>query len=103
MRTAAPTTSENVPASGSTSRLARTRTRGGVRRPGESHRDRLLPSLLTPDEVAALLRTSKKAIYAMIERAQLPGVVRLGRRVLVREADLLEWLRQNTHAIAGKE
>jgi excisionase family DNA binding protein len=41
--------------------------------------------LLTPTEVAALLRTSRKAIYTMIERAQLPGVVRIGRRVLVRE------------------
>ena len=61
-----------------------------------------LPTLLTPDEVATLLRTSRKAIYAMIERGQLPGVVRLGRRVLVREADLLEWLRQHTHAIAGE-
>jgi excisionase family DNA binding protein len=58
--------------------------------------------LLTPDEVAALLRTSRKAIYAMVERGQLPGVVRIGRRVLVLEADLLQWLRQNTQAIAGK-
>jgi excisionase family DNA binding protein len=61
-----------------------------------------LPTLLLPDEVAGLLRTSRKAVYAMIERGQLPGVVRLGRRVLVREADLLEFLCHNTHAIAGK-
>jgi len=63
----------------------------------------LLPTLLLPDEVAGLLRTSRKAVYAMIERGQLPGVVRLGRRVLVREADLLEFLRHNTHAVAGEE
>jgi excisionase family DNA binding protein len=55
-----------------------------------------LPTLLTPAEVAALLRTSKIAIYAMAERAQLPGVVRIGRRLLFREADLLDWLGQNT-------
>jgi excisionase family DNA binding protein len=42
------------------------------------------PVLLTPIEVADLLRTSRKAIYTMIERAQLPGIVRIGRRVLVR-------------------
>ena len=30
----------------------------------------------------------------MVERAQLPGVVRIGRRVLVREDTLLDWLRQ---------
>ena len=54
------------------------------------------PVLLTPTEVADLLRTSRKAIYTMIERAQLPGVVRIGRRVLVREDALLDWLRQKS-------
>jgi excisionase family DNA binding protein len=54
------------------------------------------PVLLTPVEVAELLRTSRKAIYAMIERAQLPGVVRIGRRVLVREDALVDWLRQKS-------
>jgi excisionase family DNA binding protein len=52
--------------------------------------------LLTPAEVATLLRTSRKAIYAMVERVQLPGVVRIGRRVLVREDALLDWLRQKS-------
>jgi len=55
-----------------------------------------VPVLLTPTEVAAALRTSRKAIYTMVERAQLPGVVRIGRRVLVREDLLLEWLRQKS-------
>ena len=53
-----------------------------------------MPVLLKPTEVAELLRTSRKAIYTMIERAQLPGIVRIGRRVLVREDALLDWLRQ---------
>ena len=53
-------------------------------------------NLLTPCEVANLLRTSRKAIYAMVERAQLPGVVRIGRRVLVRQDLLLDWLRQKS-------
>jgi excisionase family DNA binding protein len=51
--------------------------------------------LLTPIEVADLLRTSRKAIYTMIERRQLPGVTRIGRRVLLREDALLDWLDQN--------
>ena len=55
-----------------------------------------LPLLLTCDDVANALRTSKKAIYAMIERGQLPGVVRIGRRVLVRQDALLNWLRQKS-------
>jgi excisionase family DNA binding protein len=50
--------------------------------------------LLTVEETAALLRTTRRAIYAMVERHQLPGVTRIGRRVLFRNADLLDWLDQ---------
>ena len=53
-----------------------------------------VPRLLTTPEVAALLRTSTKAIYAMIERRHLPGVIRIRRRVLLRADDLLHWLDQ---------
>jgi len=54
------------------------------------------PMLLTADEAARLLRTSRKAIYALIERGQLPGVTRLGRRVLIRSEALLDWLRHKS-------
>ena len=50
------------------------------------------PILLTVDEAAALLRTTRRAIYAMIERHQVPGVIRIRRRVLFRADDLLHWL-----------
>ena len=53
-----------------------------------------LPQILTADEVAALLRTSRKAIYAMVERGQLPGVPRVRRRLLVRAGELVDWLNQ---------
>ncbi|MGH9387319.1 MAG: helix-turn-helix domain-containing protein [Vicinamibacterales bacterium] len=62
----------------------------GPMRPSET------PSFLLVNEVAVLLRTSVKAIYAMIERGSLPGVVRIGRRVLVRSDILLDWLRQKS-------
>lgn len=50
------------------------------------------PMLLTASEVALLLRTSRPAVYAMAERGQLPGVIRVGRRLLVHRVDLLDWL-----------
>jgi excisionase family DNA binding protein len=57
--------------------------------------DTSLPLLLTMTETATLLRTTRKALYAMIERGLLPGVTRIGRRVLVRSEDLLEFLDHN--------
>ena len=61
--------------------------------PPQSESD--LPFLMTTVEVAAFLRKSEDAIYAMVSRAQLPGVVRVRRRLLFRRDDLLQWLDQN--------
>jgi excisionase family DNA binding protein len=52
------------------------------------------PVLLTVDEAAELLRTTRRAIYVMVDRRQLPGVTRIGRRLLFRADDLLDWLDQ---------
>lgn len=54
-----------------------------------------VPALLTASEVAEVLRTSRKAVWAMIQRKQLP-VTRIGRRVLVSSEALVEWLRQKS-------
>ena len=54
-----------------------------------------LPLLLTAEDAAELLRTTRTAVYAMVARRQLPGVTRVGRRVLFRTQDLLDWLDQN--------
>jgi excisionase family DNA binding protein len=51
--------------------------------------------LLTVDETATLLRTTRKAVYALIERRQLAGVRRLGRRILIDREELLRSLREN--------
>ncbi len=51
-----------------------------------------LPFLLTVADVAALLRTTPKAIYIMVERHQVEGVVRIGKRLLFRRDDVLRWL-----------
>ena len=79
---------------------ARLTMRAGITRedrafddPRESRRT-TLPILLTVDEAADLLRTTRRGIYTMIERRQLPGVIRIRRRVLLRAEDLLDWLDQ---------
>lgn len=54
------------------------------------------PKLLTVPEVADRLRTSAKAIYSMNDRGRLPGVVYVGRRILVRETDLIAFLDRNS-------
>ena len=53
-----------------------------------------LPMFLTVGEAATLLRKTQKAIYVMIERKQLPGVSRIGRRLIIRTQTLLHWLDQ---------
>ena len=55
---------------------------------------RAVPRFLNVEEAAELLRTTRRAIYAMVERRQLPGVVRVRRRVLFRSDVLLDWLDQ---------
>jgi excisionase family DNA binding protein len=56
---------------------------------------KILPYLLTADDMAELLRTSRKAIYSMAHRGELPGVTRIGRRMLIRRDDVLAWLDQS--------
>jgi excisionase family DNA binding protein len=73
------------------SRPAHMHSESAITSSGTKHE---LPRLLTIDEAAELLRTTRRAIYAMVERQQLPGVVRIRRRVLLRADDLLHWLDQ---------
>ena len=49
-----------------------------------------VPVFLVAREVADILRTSRPAIYAMVERGQLPGVTRIGRRILFQRDALLD-------------
>lgn len=53
------------------------------------------PALITVSEAASLLRQSVEAVYKMIQRGHLPGVLRIGRRIRVDSRVLVEWLNQN--------
>ena len=53
-----------------------------------------LPTLLTVDEAAAFPRKTRRALYSMVERGQIPGVIRLHRRLLFRADELLHWIDQ---------
>jgi excisionase family DNA binding protein len=61
-----------------------------------------LPLLLPVEIAAELLHTSPKAIYAMAERGQLPGAVRVGRRLLIRRDELLDSI-GGSRALSPKE
>jgi excisionase family DNA binding protein len=51
-----------------------------------------VPHLLTTEEVADILRTSRRVIYELIRLGRLPGVTRIGRKVLVRRDRLVEFI-----------
>jgi excisionase family DNA binding protein len=63
--------------------------------PASTSTARHTPRFLTVPEVGELLRTSPSAIYSMVERHQIGGVRRLGRRILFSEIDLVEWVDRN--------
>jgi excisionase family DNA binding protein len=67
-----------------------------MRQTANENADDELRLFFTAREVAQLLRTTVKAVYALAERGLLPGVTRLGRRLLFRRAELLDWLRQKS-------
>ena len=60
-----------------------------------------MPYLMTAGEVAAFLRTSRKAVYAMKERGRLP-VVNVGRRVLFRRDGVIALLEHGSAQSAEK-
>jgi excisionase family DNA binding protein len=61
-----------------------------------------LPLLLPVETAAEVLHTTPKAVYAMAERGQLPGAVRVGRRLLVRRDELLDSI-GGSRALSPKE
>lgn len=58
-----------------------------------------LPPLMTAQEVATLLRTTRKVVYEMARLQRLPGVIRLGRKLLFRRDRLLQFLRERESSV----
>jgi excisionase family DNA binding protein len=62
-----------------------------------------LPSVLTVDEAARLLRVNRKTLYESVRLRQIPGVVRMGRSIRIGRDALLEWLRGNGSPALGDD
>ena len=70
-----------------------TRTNAAVR--GQRDGTAGLPRLLTADDVAAWLGTTRRAVYARVDRGQFrAAVIRVGRRLYFRSDVLLASLSQ---------
>lgn len=54
--------------------------------------------LLRPGEVAETLGLGRTRTYELIERGELPGIVRIGKSVRVSADALREWIRQQAIA-----
>lgn len=50
------------------------------------------PQLLTVQEVAQRLRVTEHSLYSWIRRGLVPGVVRLGRSIRLRSAEVDRWI-----------
>jgi excisionase family DNA binding protein len=57
-------------------------------------------SVLTVDELAALLRVERKTVYAAIGRGEIPGVRRVGALLRVSRDRVLAWLAQGQDRVS---
>ena len=57
--------------------------------PRSSHRG--LPSFLTVDELAALLRVNRKTVYDALSRGEIPGARRIGGAYRISRNAVLDW------------
>lgn len=65
-----------------------------------------LPVLCTPEEVAKWLGISRKSLYIMVDRGQIPAsaVIKIGARLRFDESRLKEWIaekRAPTRGVSG--
>ena len=54
--------------------------------------DPTLPRVLTPEELAKVLRVRRRSVYEAISRGDIPGVRRIGRKVRIDRDSVLAWM-----------
>jgi excisionase family DNA binding protein len=52
---------------------------------------RLLPTFITVDELAQLLRVNRKTVYEALSRAEIPGARRIGGTYRISRDAVLRW------------
>lgn len=62
----------------------------------------LPPRLMTVEELAVLLNTSKGAVYARHARGGIPGGLRLGRTLRFDPRVIAQWLSANSASAGGQ-
>ena len=69
---------------------------GQMKGPAAASAARRESPLMTADELAGWLHCSRRAVYDRVYRGQLPGVVRVGRRLHFMRDSVLAFLQQGT-------
>jgi excisionase family DNA binding protein len=82
-------------------------TRGGdrmdeTRIEGNDSRTAALPPILTPEDLAILLRMRRRAVLDAIGRGELPGVRRVGRKIRADRDTILRWIAEGRGALCDK-
>jgi excisionase family DNA binding protein len=62
-----------------------------------------LPTVLTVDEAARLLRVNRKTLYDAVRAGEVPGVVRVGRSIRIGRDALLRWMEGNGSPALGDD
>jgi excisionase family DNA binding protein len=56
-----------------------------------------LPTLMTVDELARLLRVNRKTAYDAVAKGEIPGARRVGRTIRITRDVVVGWLRGQGH------
>jgi len=52
------------------------------------------PVLLKAAELAELLRVTRQSVYSMNNRGEIPGAIKIGRRLRFDRGTVLDWIRR---------